>query len=514
LSIGLIVPLLVLLGCEPETKVPDSAALDDGRISTPNVIILYVDDLGYADVGSYGAVGVETPEIDELARRGIRFTDAHSAAATCTPSRFSLLTGRHGFRSDAAILPGDAPLLIPPGSPTLPSMFQRAGYRTAVVGKWHLGLGSGSVDWNQEVAPGPLEIGFDYSFLLPATGDRVPTVYLENHRVVSLDPDDPITVSYKNKVGDRPTGRENPELLRFAADPQHSDTIINGVSRIGYMGGGESALWLEEDFPEILKSRAVNFIRENKDSPFFLFYSFHDIHVPRLPHPRFEGASTMGLRGDVIAQVDWVTGEIIRELAALGIADNTIVIFTSDNGPVLDDGYADDAVENLGNHRPGGPFRGGKYSAYEAGTRVPTIVYWPGHVKPAVSDALISQMDIYASFASMLEVELSEDEAIDSINLLETLLGRTETGREYLVEESPGTLGLRNGDWKYISPVPQHRELPDWMLAKGIEGGYAHYAQLYDLSSDIGEKNNLAGSNKEMTKEMQKKLDEIVSDGY
>ena len=510
---GLLFVLLVS-GCGPVANPEQQDAGVGSGTLPPNVIILYVDDLGYADIGSYGAMGVETPNIDILASQGIRFTDAHSTAATCTPSRYSLLTGRHGFRDNAEILPGDAPLLIRAGSNTLPSMFRRAGYKTGVVGKWHLGLGDGDINWNENISPGPLEIGFDYSFLLPATGDRVPTVYLENHHVVGLDVGDPIKVSYKEKVGDRPTGRENPELLRFAADPQHSDTIINGVSRIGYMGGGESALWVEEDFPEVLGSKAVNFIRENKDSPFFLFYSFHDIHVPRLPHPRFEGASTMGPRGDAIAQVDWVTGEIIRELADLGIADNTIVIFTSDNGPVLDDGYADHAVENLGDHRPGGPFRGGKYSAYEAGTRVPTIIYWPGHVKPAVSDALISQMDIYASFASMLEVELSEDEATDSINFLETLLGRKEIGREYLVEESLGTLGLRNGDWKYIAPFPQHRELPDWLLAKGIEGGYAHYAQLYNLSSDIGEKNNLAGLKQEMTKGMQQKLNKIVSEGY
>ena len=349
--------------------------MDHGTVGdvVPNIVIFYVDDLGYGDVGSYGAIGVETPNIDRLAANGVRFTDAHSTAATCTPSRYSLLLGEHGFRLEADVLDGDAPLLIQPGRPTLASMLKRAGYATAVVGKWHLGLGDGNLDWNGDISPGPLDIGFDYAFLMPATGDRVPTVYVENRGVVDLDPGDPIAISYTGKVGDRPTGYEYPELLRFSADRQHSDTIIYGVSRIGHISGGESALWVDEDFPDVFTTKAVEFIRENRDTPFFLFRSFHDIHVPRLPHPRFTGASTMGPRGDAIAQGDWMVGEIVAELETLGIADNTLVVFTSDNGPVLDDGYADQSVTLLGEHKPAGPFRGGKYSAFEAGTRVPTI---------------------------------------------------------------------------------------------------------------------------------------------
>lgn len=390
----------LLWGCQADVTTSKNAdehqAVSSKPARLPNVIIFYADDLGYADVGYYGALGVETPEIDALAAKGVVFTDAHASAATCTPSRYSLLTGEYGFRAQAEILPGDAPMQIRPGKDTLASILKQAGYRTGVVGKWHLGLGDGYVDWNTAIKPGPLEIGFDYSFLLPATGDRVPTVYVENHEVIGLEADDPITVSYgAEKIGDRPTGVEQPEGRKQWADRQHSDTIVNGISRIGFMAGGKKAEWVDEEFPDVFTGNALDFIRDNKDQPFFLFHSYHDIHVPRIPHPRFVGESEMGPRGDAIVQMDWMTGQIVKELKALGIEDDTLLIFTSDNGPVLDDGYGDEAVEKLGAHKPWGPFRGGKYSAYEAGARVPTIVSWPGRVSPGKNDALISQVDFF-----------------------------------------------------------------------------------------------------------------------
>jgi arylsulfatase A-like enzyme len=483
----------------------------DEAARLPNIVIFYVDDLGYGDVGSYGAVGVETPNIDRLADGGIRFTDAHSSAATCTPSRYSLLTGEHGFRREARILRGDAPLLIPVGKPTLPAMLKRAGYATAVVGKWHLGLGDGDLDWNGDIRPGPLEVGFDHAFLLPATGDRVPTVYVENHRVVNLDAADPIEVSYRDKVGDRPTGYENPELLRVGADRQHSKTIINGVSRIGHMAGGESALWVDEEFPDVFSARATEFVRANKDRPFFLFHSFHDIHVPRLPNPRFIGKSTMGARGDAIVQTDWIVGALVKELEELGIDDRTLLIFTSDNGPVLNDGYEDRAVELLGGHRPAGPLRGSKYSAYEGGTRVPTISYWPGTIAPGTSDALVSQLDIYASIARLVGVESGVGEAVDSRDQLDVWLGNSDAGREYLVEESVGGLALRYGAWKYIGPVDNPRPRT---ATKNIESGFATVPQLYDLGADIGERSNLAVDNPELVSELQFQLERIVGDTY
>ncbi|MBY6210941.1 arylsulfatase [Microbulbifer agarilyticus] len=477
----------------------------------PNVVIFYIDDLGWGDLGSYGATGVETPAIDRIADNGIRFTDGHSSAATCTPSRYSLLTGEHGFRSQAKILKGDAPALIQPGKATLASMLKKAGYTTGVVGKWHLGLGDGNVDWNADIKPGPLEIGFDYSFLLPATGDRVPTVYVENHNVVNLDQADPIQVNYRGKVGDRPTGYENPELLRFWADPQHNETIVNGVSRIGHMAGGESALWKDEDFAQVFTDKAIEFIRANKDNPFFLFKSYHDIHVPRLPHPQFEGKSTMGVRGDAIVQMDWMTGRVIDEIETLGLAENTLIIFTSDNGPVLFDGYRDSAIELLGEHKPAGPFSGGKYSRLEAGTRVPTIAYWPGTIKPLVSDALVSQMDIYASLAKLVGVEVPEGEAVDSLDQLAVWLGESTEGRTDLLEESLGNVALRHHNYKFI---PGNDSKPRFIKAKKIRGGYQSDDQLYDLDQDIGEHNNIAAENPELVEQFRTRIAEITQGSY
>ena len=507
--------VVVLAGCGADRAEEPAVEPEAGESQAkPNVVVFYIDDLGYADVGSYGAVGVETPAIDRLADEGLRFTDAHSSAATCTPSRYSLLTGEHGFRSQAAILPGDAPALIRPGKPTLASLFKKAGYATAVVGKWHLGLGDGNVDWNAAIGPGPLDIGFDYAFLLPATGDRVPTVYVEDRHVVDLDQEDPIVVSYKEKVGNRPTRLERPDLARVVADKQHSQTIINGVSRIGTMGGGESALWVDEEFPDVFTGKAIDFIRANKDKPFFLFKSYHDIHVPRLPHPRFQGKSAMGPRGDAIVQMDWMTGRVIEELEALGIADNTLVIFTSDNGPVLNDGYEDDAVEKLGAHKPAGPYRGGKYSAYEAGTRVPTIVWWPAKVKPAVVDTLFSQIDIYASLARLAGVELSEGEAMDSLDTLDVMLGKsTESSRVELIEENVVTPALRDGNWKLIPEVPKGKK-GGFLEDKGIEGGRMNVPQLFDLSKDPGEQINLAGENPERVEAMKVRIKQIIEEGY
>src|SRR5688572_28230024 len=246
--------------------------------TTPNVILIYADDLGYGDVSAYGAKALSTPNIDRLAKAGLRFTDAHSAAATCTPSRYALLTGEYAFRRPGTgVLPGDAALVIEPGRTTLASMLKSAGYATGVVGKWHLGLGpKGGPDWNGDITPGPNDIGFDYSFIMAATGDRVPTVYVENRRVAGLDAADPIAISYVEPWPGQPTGRANPELLRVVPSHGHDQTIVNGISRIGYMKGGAAALWKDEDLADVFTGKAVAFIERQRTRPFFLYFALHD----------------------------------------------------------------------------------------------------------------------------------------------------------------------------------------------------------------------------------------------
>jgi arylsulfatase A-like enzyme len=269
------------------------------QTNKPNVIIINADDLGYGDVSCYGATKIQTPNIDALAAHGIRFTNAHSSAATCTPSRYSLITGKYAWRKKGTgILPGDAALIIPTNEITLPKVFKQAGYATAVVGKWHLGLGNDvQKNWNAPVKPGPNEVGFDYSFIFPATADRVPTVFLENHDVVALDKNDTIEVDYKNKIGNEPTGKEHPELLKMPASPGqgHDQTIVNGIGRIGYMSGGKKARWTDEELAPTFLSKAKQFIEENKDHPFFLYYALNEPHVPRMPATMFKNKSLLGL---------------------------------------------------------------------------------------------------------------------------------------------------------------------------------------------------------------------------
>lgn len=505
----LIGALSVLTGCQ---KPESETTIQDQLKVKPNIVIFYVDDLGFGDLSSYGMTQTQTPNVDALAAEGIRYTDAHSSAATCTPSRYSLLTGEYAFRNDAAILPGDAPLIIDPAKPTLPKMLKRAGYKTAVVGKWHLGLGNGYVDWNTSVKPGPLELGFDYSFLMPATGDRVPTVYLENHHVVGLDPKDPIEVSYQSRIGNRPVGTESPELLKQTADLQHSATIVNGISRIGWMKGGKAAEWVDEDFPYVFTDKAIDFIKTAKDEPFFLFFPFHDIHVPRVPNKMFAGRSGMGPRGDAILQMDWMTGKIVQALKSQGVYDNTLIIFSSDNGPVMDDGYADSAEELRGEHDPAGGFRGGKYSAYEAGTRVPMIVTYPdGIVERGDSDALISHIDLYKSLAAITGVTLNDREAIDSENVMEALLSAKRAARSEMLEES-FTLSLRSGDWKYIEPFTG--TTPKWLANKtAIENGLSKQPQLFNIATDPQEQSDVAEQHPELVAELQSRIEQIRKTG-
>lgn len=493
-----IINLLPIAGC----CVAAQAIQAKGPVKQPNIVIILVDDLGFGDISAYGKNGIETPNIDRLADEGLRFCNGYASSATSTPSRYSLLTGRYPWRENAQVLQGNAPLIIKEELPTLPKMLKEAGYLTGAVGKWHLGLGNGNVDWNREIVPGAREVGFDYSFITAATNDRVPTVFVENGRVVNLDLNDPIEVSYKKNFPGEPTGKEHPELLKIKPSHGHNQAITNGISRIGYMKGGKSALWVDENMADTLLAKATAFVKENRDTSFFLYYALHQPHVPRVPGARFAGKSSLGARGDVILEADWCVGQFMKVLDSLGISENTIVIFTSDNGPILDDGYQDGAIELLGEHRPSGPFRSGKYSSYDGGTHVAFLLRWPAQVKPGKTDALICQMDLYASFAAMLG---QENKTRDGENVLDALLGKSKKGRSELLLDACGdNVILRWGNWICIPPMVHEGY---WVAP--MESGRMKETQLFQVKKDVGQKINVAGKFPGKVEKMKRRIREI-----
>ena len=474
----------------------------------PNIIIVYTDDLGYGDVSAYGATEINTPNIDFLANNGVQFTQGYASSATCTPSRYALLTGTYPWKEKRArILPGTAPLIIDTAQITLPKMLKKQGYETAVIGKWHLGLGTGQVDWNSHISPGPNEIGFDHAYIMAATQDRVPTVYIDNGYVDGLDPADPIEISYKRNYEGQATGKNNPELLSMMWHHGHNGTIVNGVPRIGFMKGGESAKWSDIDMADHFFNKVKKYIKSKKDKPFFLYYGMQQPHVPRTPHPRFVGATSLGPRGDVIAEADWCVGELMKTLKEEGLMENTLIVFSSDNGPVLNDGYYDDAVEKNGNHTAAGVLRGGKYSLFEAGTRVPFMVYWKGKVQPKKSDAMVSQLDLFSSLARLTGSNFRAD---DSVDLLDTFMGNSAQGRSELILEATTRTALRSGNWVMIPPYNG----PAKLEAVNIEIGNGNHYQLYDLSQDISQQVNLAESKPEKLNEMILRFKEIRGESY
>lgn len=480
----------------------------------PNVIVIMADDLGYGDISAYGAKKVQTPNIDKLATEGITFTSGYCTASTCTPTRYSFLTGEYAFRKpNTGIAPPNGPAVIPGGTETVASVMRRAGYATAVIGKWHLGLGGPKgPDWNGELRPGPAEIGFDHHFLLPTTNDRVPQVYVTNSRVLNLDPKDPLWVG-KDAPEGQPTGITHRDTLKMDWTHGHNTTIHNGISRIGAYTGGHVARFRDEDLADKWVDESNRWIEENKDGPFFLFFASHDLHVPRMPHERFHGSSDLGFRGDAIVQLDWCVGELRKTLERLGLAENTLIVFCSDNGPVMDDGYADGALENVGSHRAAGPYTGGKYSVYEGGTRTPFITWWPGRIKPAVSGKIVSTMDIGASLAALTGTKLSPGELPDSFDLSSALLGETEAkGREYLVQQDngkTGNLGLRHGKWKFVRHA--NGKARNTMVEEDLANTKVPKAALYNLREDPGELHNIAGQFPKIATRMEKKLESVIA---
>lgn len=486
--------------------LPLGAAVEPQR---PNILFILSDDVGYGDLGCYGATLPKTPHLDRLAREGCRFTDAHSPGSMCTPTRRALLTGTYSWRQPAgsAILDGNAPLCIPEGTVTLPSLLKGAGYATAVVGKWHLGLGvKGGPDWNGEIKPGPIEIGFDEAFIMPATGDRVPCVYVENHRVVDLDATDPIQVSYREKIGNEPTGSENPDLLKLKSRSGHGhqNTIVNGIARIGWMTGGNSARWVDENMADLFASKAIAFIEQHRASPFFLYLATHDIHAPQAPNLRFKAANECGTRGEALAELDDSVGKVLAALDRLGLAENTLLIFTSDNGGVVEDGY--ESVINSA-HRCNGTLRGFKGTQFEGGHRVPFIARWPGHVPAGTENGeLLALTDMCATFAALIGVALPANAALDSMNALPALLGQPhpQPARDTFIVAGAGTngpFGIRQGPWKLVQNpgggigfTPAARERP------------ARPPLLFNLEEDLGESQDLAAGHPEKVAELIKLL--------
>ena len=501
--------------CQPASNLPSLPETDgeDKKETSarPNVVFIYADDIGYGDLScNQVQKTIATPNVDRLADEGVRFTNAYSAAATSTPARYAMLTGEYAWRRPGTgIAAGNAGMIIKPERYTIADMFKNAGYATAVVGKWHLGLGAetGKQDWNGLVTPNTSDLGFDYSYIMAATADRTPCVYMENGRVVGLDSSDPIEVRYDKPIPGEPTGKNNPELLTLHPSHGHNQAIVNGISRIGYMKGGHSARWKDENIADSIVAHAVGFIESQKDgNPFFLYLGTNDIHVPRVPHARFRGKSGMGARGDALLSFDWCVGEIMKTLKRLKIDKNTIIVLSSDNGPVVDDGYKDQAVELLGNHRPWGHLRGGKYSSYEAGSRVPCILRWKGTVKPSVSDAMVSQIDWMRSFAQLLGVALPTEAGPDSENQLEAWLGKDKVGREYVIGQNVNNnLSIRTRDWKYIAPGKGAAIY----VQTNIELGNSQEPQLYRLSDDEAEKINRASEYPQIMRELQVRLEQV-----
>ena len=496
----------------------------------PNVIIIYADDLGYGDVSSYGLGTLQTPNIDKIANDGIRFTNGYASSATCSPSRYALMTGTYPWRNKNAKILTGANLIIDTTEMTLPKMFKSMGYRTGIVGKWHLGLGDGrntvrdttetgaiprdlgygpgvrgNIDYNNKISPGPNEVGFEHSFIMADTQDRVPTVYIENGNVVNLDPKDPIEVSFRGNFEGEPTGLKNPELLSMVWHHGHNGSIVNGVPRIGFQRGGKSAMWSDVDMADKFLDEAKKYISSVKDEPFFLFYTLQQPHVPRTPHPRFEGSSGMGPRGDVIVEADWCIGEMYKYLEEEGLIDNTIIIISSDNGPVLNDGYYDDAVEKLGDHDPFGGLRGGKYSLFEAGTRVPFITYWKGKIKPQISDELVTQIDFLESFSSLIGSGINSKDGLD---LSDVFFRNKGKGRTEFVLEATSRTAFRQNNWVMIPPYKG----PALNNSVNIEVGNSKKYLLFNLDLDKSQENDLSDDYPEKLKEMIKRYEEITGD--
>lgn len=482
--------------------------LASAETKKPNVVLIFADDLGYGDLGCYGATKVKTPNIDQLSLDGRRFTDAHSASSVCTPSRFALMTGVYPHRKKIYRPVFDQTgLIIDTKSATVASVLKEQGYATACIGKWHLGFGDKKPDWNGELKPGPLEVGFDYYYGVPVVNSHPPFVYVENHRVVGLVEEDPIVYGKKAKT------QEMPEKIN-----------------VEKMGGGDAAHALYDDYQvgKHLTEKSLTWIKDNKENPFFLFLSTTNIHHPFTPAPEFQGTSECGAYGDYIHELDWIVGQVVKTLEEEGLSENTLIIFTSDNGGMINE-TAQEAWK-MG-HEQNGDLFGFKFDAWEGGHRVPFIAKWPAKIPPnSVSDQIVSNVDFTATFASLSGGAIPKTEAIDSVDITEALVGTPSVPvRQELVIAAgkPSHLSLRKGKWMYIpakggggfrspkkgahnfggSAAAHFAKRVNSDMEKGAYKKDAAEAQLYDLEVDPNQMVNLYNSKPDVVAEMVQALE-------
>ena len=468
---------------------------------SPNVVLIFADDLGYGDLGCYGATKLKTPNIDQLAAEGRRFTDAHSASAVCTPSRYGLLTGEYplrafGGKGSWGPLPNDSQLIIDTKTLTIGKVFQNKGYATACMGKWHLGFRKGKNNWQVPLSPGPLDVGFDHYFGVPLVNSGSPYVYVEDDSIFGYDPDDPLV----------PGGQPPSPTPTFP--PEASRKSINKF------GGALKAhqIYDDEKTGTLLTQRAVKWITEKKDEPFFLYFPTPNIHHPFTPAPKFKGTSECGLYGDFVHELDWMVGEILKCLEDNGLSENTLVIFTSDNGAMLNRAGRD-AVK--AGHKINGDLLGFKFGVWEGGHCVPLIAKWPGQIEAGTtSSQLISQIDMLATFTALTDQDSQILDGKDSINMLPLLLGDPEQSARselLLAPRQAKNLAIRKGKWVYIGArgsggfrggKPKDHAWGGAAAVKfagginsDIENGRikkdAPKAQLYNLESDPNQTSNL-----------------------
>ncbi len=493
--IAAVVCTVVSFSAQAETAAAasqiDQSVSDSGKNSgtRPNVILILADDMGYGDIKAYNPSSkIPTPNLDALAQSGVRFTDAHSPSAVCTPTRYAVLTGRYAWRSNLkrGVLWGHSPLLIDPDQETIASMLKRAGYRTAAFGKWHLGFGNNEADYYGRLAPGPNAVGFDYFYGIPASLDMEPYVYVENDSL-----DTPLDGNVIEASGHR---RDNG----------------GGFWRAGQIGNGFS----HQEVLPVLAARAVKYIREQgesgNESPFFLYFALPSPHTPWLPDEAHRGTSDAGFYGDFAAQVDSVVGQVNQAIEDSGLEDNTLLIYTSDNGahwPAAD-------IEQFG-HRANGPWRGQKADIYEGGHRVPLMVRWPGNVTPGVvSEQPVVLTDLMRTIATLTETVLANRSAPDSTDISKVLLsvdGATIERPPMIHHAYDGMFAIRKGDWKLVEGLGSGGFTEPLRVEAA---GQATPYQLYNFAVDPGEEHDVASEHPEIVSELLADLNRIRGSGW